>query len=474
MKLSIAGEVYSGGVVKFDTNTPIDCGSGYTGDELASNMIVTRKPQYVQDLLSPGYYYTDTNTLAKMGYEKYLNYFIGDGSSNPKRTLPVLISVPDNYVLVDDTTSQQFIQKLFILAYYNESSPDNKLNKSFNSLIFTNLGVDAASTTTLPFLPSQLGYLKFYDSNNTPISFTTTMTPEEAINAAADIQLCVFKSPVADKEYPLKFYTRSDGVICDMYIGGYHMQLLTCYTATNDFTHSTGIYISACNDSDFNNKFWFSLNRLEFVNTAVPIDTFDDRNQYGYAFGSRTITDSTAAWNTGDKDRVIGKNLADTYIRYYKSFDNTSLQVGNGLALDFDPNIFNTIGVDYPSNYSTVGILSPKINLDYVGVDGFIKGKYYLLKIATQGLTNLLYLPLGTYILDPTSTYNYNNTTLSGRYRSLTVYSPNGNTLVQTITAAETDTSHIGYPTLFRINNNTNTSGNFDVNWSSWETRGWS
>lgn len=471
MKLSIAGEVYSGGVVKFDTNTPIDCGSGYTGDELASNIIVTRKPQYVQDLLSPGYYYTDTDSLAKMGYEKYLNYFIGDGSSNPKRTMPVLISVPDNYVLVDTATSQQFIQKLFILAYYNESSPDNKLNTSFNDLIFNELGTGGAYTTTLPFLPSQLGYLKFYDSNNTPISFTTTMTPEEAINAAADIQFCVFKSPVADKEYPLRFYTRSDGVICDMYIGGYHMQLLTCYTATSDFTHSTGIYISACNDSDFNNKFWFSLNRLEFVNTSSNIGI--DRNQYGYAFG-KGMADDTAAWNTGDKDRVIGKNLADTYIRYYKSFDNTSLQVGNGLALDFDPDIFNTIGVDYPSNYSTVGILSPKIDFNQVGVDGFIKGNWYLLKIATQGLTNLLCLPLGTYILDPTKSYTYGGSTLGGQYRSLTVYSPNGNILVQKLTRAETDSASIGYPTMFRINNTTNTSGSFDSNWSSWETRDWS
>lgn len=467
MKLSIAGEVYSGGVVKFDTNTPIDCGSGYTGDELASNMIVTRTPQYVQDLLSPGYYYTDTDALAKMGYEKYLNYFIGDGSNIPKRILPVLISVPDNYVLVDTATSQQFIQKLFILAYYNESSPDNKLNTSFNDLIFHNLGADVASTTTLPFLPSQLGYLKFYGSNNTPISFTT-MTPEEAINAAADIQLCVFKSPVADKEYPLRFYTRSDGVICDMYIGGYHMQLLTCYTPNNDFTDSTGIYISACNDSDFNNKFWFSLNRLEFVNTP---DIDDNKNQYGYAFGEKTnVYDNKVAWNTLTQDRVIGRDLGDTYIRYYKSFDNTSLQVGNGLALDFDPNIFNTIGVDYPSNYSTIGILSPKINLNQVGVDGFITGYARILAFEAP----YIYLPLGTYILDPTKSYTYGGNTLGGQYRSLTVYSPNGNILVQKLTRAETDSASIGYPTLFRINNTTNTSGSFNSNWSSWETRDWS
>lgn len=470
MKLSIAGEVYSGGVVKFDTNTPIDCGSGYTGDELASNMIVTRKPQYVQDLLSPGYYYTDTDALAKMGYEKYLNYFIGDGSSNPKRTMPVLISVPDNYVLVDTATSQQFIQKLFILAYYNESSPDNKLNASFNDLIFHNLGADVASTTTLPFLPLQLGYLKFYGSNNTPISFTT-MTPEEVINAATDIQLCVFKSPVADKEYPLRFYTRSDGVICDMYIGGYHMQLLTSYTSNNSFAYSTGIYISACNDNDFCNKFWFSLNRLEFLNTS---EIGVDRNQYGYVFGKQTVTGDTVSWSTTSKDRIIGKNLKDTYIRYYRSFDNTSIQVGNGLALDFDPNIFNAIGVDYPSNYSTVGILSPKINLNQVGVDDFIKGGDDPLQLATQGLTNLLSLPLGTYILDPNATYPCGNNVMGGKYRSLTVYSPDGNTLVQTITAAETDTSHTSFPTLFRINNSTNTSGGFDSNWSNWETRGWS
>lgn len=470
MKLSIAGEVYSGGVVKFDTNTPIDCGFGYTGDELASNMIVTRTPQYVQDLLSPGYYYTDTDALAKMGYEKYLNYFIGDGSSNPKRTLPVLISVPDNYVLVDTDTSKQFIQKLFILAYYNESSSDNKLNTNFNDLIFNSLGTATAATTTLPFLPSQLGYLKFYGSNNTPISFTT-MTPEEVINAATDIQLCVFKSPIADKEYPLKFYTRSDGVICDMYIGGYHMQLLTSYTATNDFTHSTGIYISACNDNDFCNKFWFSLNRLEFVNTpSIGVD----RNQYGYVFGKQTVTGDTVSWNTTGKDRIIGKNLKDTYIRYYKLFDNTSIQVGNGLALDFDPNIFNAIGVDYPSNYSTVGILSPKIDFNQVGTDGFIKGNFNILQLATQGLTNMLCLPLGTYILDPTKAYTYGGNTLGGQYRSLTVYSPNGNILVQKLTRAETDSASIGYPTLFRINNTTNTSGNFGSDWSSWETRDWS
>lgn len=469
MKLSIAGEVYSGGVVKFDTSTPIDCGSGYTGDELASNMIVARKPQYVQDLLSPGYYYTDTDSLAKMGYENYLNYFIGDGSSNPKRTMPVLISVPDNYVLVDTATSQQFIQKLFILAYYNESSSDNKLNTNFNDLIFNSLGIATAATTTLPFLPSQLGYLKFYGSNNTPISFTT-MTPEGAINAAADIQLCVFKSPVADKEYPLRFYTRSDGVICDMYIGGYHMQLLTSYTSNNSFAYSTGIYISACNDNDFCNKFWFSLNRLEFVNTS-EIDV--DRNQYGYVFGKQT-TDDTVSWNTTGIDRIIGKNLEDTYIRYYKLFDNTSTQVGNGLALDFDPNIFNAIGVDYPSNYSTVGILSPKIDFNHVGTDGFIKGNFHILQLATQGLTNLLSLPLGTYILDPTKSYTYGGSTLGGQYRSLTVYSPNGNILVQKLTRAETDSASIGYPTLFRINNTTNTSGSFDSNWSSWETRDWS
>lgn len=470
MKLSIAGEVYSGGVVKFDTNTPIDCGSGYTGDELASNMIVTRTPQYVQDLLSPGYYYTDTDSLAKMGYEKYLNYFIGDGSNIPKRTLPVLISVPDNYVLCDDTaTTAHFVKNLFLLSYYNNLSTSDKNNAAINDLIFPIL---TAGYYTLPFLPSQLDYLKFYGSNNNPISFTT-MTPEEAINAASDIQLCVFKSPIADKEYPLKFYIRSDGVICDMYIGGYHMQLVTGsdYDAKG-FTFNSPLYISACNDADFCNKFWFSLNNLKLNTTTIPVSPV--YSQYGYVFGQNK-NGRTVAWDSAAaKDRILGKDIKDTYIRYYKLFNNTNLQVGNGLALDFDPNIFNAVGIDYPSNYSTVGILSPKINLDYVGVDSFSKGLYNSLQFANSGIVSMLYLPLGTYILDPASAYNYSNTTLSGSYRSLTVYSPNGNTLVQKLTRAESDSSSLGYPTQFRINNYINTNINFASNWSSWETRDWS
>lgn len=469
MKFSTGGIVYEGGVVKFDTNTPIDCGSGYTGDELANNTVVTKIPQYVQDLLVPNYYYTDTNTLAKMGYDKYLSYFVGDGVSTPKKTMPVLISVPDNYVLYDDAATAQFIKNLFLLAYYNQLSTSDKSNVATNNLIFSAL---ADACYTLPFLPAQLKCLKFYGINNIDLS-SITMTPEEAMKAATGIKSCVYKSPTTAKEYPLKFYYRSGGVICDMYIGGYHMQLVT-YNSIDDFASISTIYVSACNDNDFCNKFLFSLNSLPFTKVSYGLPAESQpyaTSQYEYVFGKGS-NDNTVAWKISSKDRVIGKNIADTYIRYYKAFSDTGLAIGNGLALDFDPDIFNTVGIDYPSNYSIIGTLPTGFSFNRIGADSFTSGHVSPLKYANDDNSgNSLYLPLGVYMLDPKGTYPNaptGNTITTSSLNNLIVYSSNGNTLVQ-----EVSINNSAYPTMFRVNNQTNNNISFDNFWSSWSDNAW-
>lgn len=470
MKFSTGGIVYEGGVTKFDTDTAIDCGFGYTGDELANNTVVTKTPQYVQDLLLPNYYYTNTDVLAKMGYDKYLNYLIGNGSSTSKKTMPVLISVPNNYVLYDSSISTHFIKNLFILAYYNGLATSGKNNATVISSIFPALN----GAYTLPFPPTQLRCLKFYDSTNTAISLTT-MTAGDVVSASSGIKYCMYKSPTTGKEYPLKFYTRTDGVICDMYIGGYHMQLVTYNDASNEFTAGSAVYVSACNDSDFCNKFLFSLNNLPFTKTTagLPADAQPHAtSQYEYIFG-KDSDNNTMAWSISSKDRVIGKNIVDNYIRYYKAFNDTGLVVGNGLALDFDPNIFNTVGIDYPSNYSTIGTLPTGFDFNRVGVDSFTNGRVSPLKYANDDNTgNSLYLPLGVYMLDPkgvdiAGTYP-NAPSVNSSPSNLIVYSSNGNTLIQEISFNNTS-----FPTMFRINNQINSNTSFDNYWSSWSDYAW-
>lgn len=453
MKLSIAGEVYSGGVVKFNTSTPIDCGYGYTGDELANNTLVTQTPTYVQDLLSPGYYYTDTDSLAKMGYDRYLSYMQGNGSSTPKKTMPVLISVPDNYTLVDDTTSANFASNLFVLSYYNMLSASDKNNSSLNTMIFDTL--TKGNTYTLPFLPSQLSCLRFHDKYGNLVPFNTLTIQDPTI-----VHSAIYKSPTTDKEYPLNFYVRSDSVICDMYIGGYHMQLVTYSNSTNDLTSNYPVYVSACNDSDFCNKFWFSIHKLRFTKINGTPTADSPFCQYGYVFG-QDQNSYTVAWNTITQDRVLGKNIADNYIRYYKAFSNPNLSVGNTLALDFDPNIFNAVGVNYPANYSTIGILPNGFNFDNVGVDAYSTGYNSHLKYANDGSMLWLCLPLGTYMLDTKGSYSNAPHNENGLFKSLTVYSPNGNTIVQQTTL--TNNKYVDYTT-FRINNG---------DWSPWISGAW-
>ena len=467
MKFSTGGIVYAGGVEKFDTDTTIDCGSGYTGDELADNAVVTQKPYYVQDLLLPNYYYTDTKVLAEMGYYKYLTYIVGNGSKFPEKTMPVLISVPNNYTLVDEQTYLKFIRSLFVLSYYNTLSATDKNSSSINTLIF---GIMVKNSPyTLPFLPSQLSCLKFHDKDGNVVPFNNTTIQDPTV-----VERAVYKSPTTNKEYPLNFYSRSDSVICDMYIGGYHIQLVTYSSFNNNLdTDISTIYVSACNDIDFCNKFWFSVNSLPMrqLPASLPADAQPFKSsQYDYAFG-KDNKDNTIAWNISSKDRVIGKDIADTYIRYYKAFNNSDLYIGNGLALDFDPNIFNTVGINYPSNYSTIGVLPSGFDLNKVGVDGFARGYTTPLKYAYDDSTSQLYLPLGVYMLDPNGTYSTGGgNSLGGAFSSLRAYSPNGNTLVQEIT---NNTINSSYPTYFRINNSYNNSSNFDSNWSSWEYRAW-
>lgn len=445
------GATYTGGAVKFDTNNPIDCGVGYTGDEIENGISVTKKVQYLQDLVAPSYYYTDTFWLSNMGFENYLNCILGNGTDTSRLTMPVLVSVPSNYVLFDEETSLGFVRDLYLLAYYNGLSSADKNNADFNDIIFKKI-----SGKALPFLPSQVACLKFYDGDNNFVPFTTAGILDTNI-----VKSCSYKSPTTGNEYPVKFYAKSDGVICDLYIGGYHMQLLTYDNSNrnNDFTDTNVVYVSACNDTDFCNKFWFSVARATIGSRSNVSST---ENQYGYAFG-KDKSGGTIAWVDS---RIAGEPPQKNLIRYYKAVtDNTGLPIGNGLALDFDPDIYNAIGLNYSSKFSTVGILTRLANLDEIGTDEF-----------DRGLDTPLYqadkfhdapLPLGLYFLDPTYQYYHAPTYLS----SLRVYSPDGNIIVQEATpSSRTDDC-----TLFRTNklvNNTD-SQNYANGWSSWSNYAW-
>lgn len=445
------GATYTGGAVKLDANNPIDCGLGYTGDELEHGISVTKKVSCLQDLVVPNYYYASTDWLSGMGFENYLNCILGNGTDTSRLTMPVLVSVPNNYVLFDKKTSLGFVRDLYLLAYYNGLSSADKNNVDFNDIILNKISTDA-----LPFLPSQVSCLKFYDGDNNFVPFTTAGILDTTI-----VKSCAYKSPTTGKEYPVRFYARLDGVICDLYIGGYHMQLLTYDNSNNkkDFTNTNVVYVSACNDTDFCNKFWFSVNRSPLGFTSSISST---NSQYGYGFGKDKMGE-TRVWL---EDRDVGKYPQENLIRYYKAVtDSSDLPIGNGLALDFDPDIYNVIGLNYSSKFSTVGILRFGANLDNIGTDEFARGNNTPLYQADH--FQFAPLPLGLYLLDPTAEYYHAPTYLS----SLRVYSPDGNIIVQEATpSSRTDDC-----TLFRTNklvNNTD-SQNYANGWSSWSNYAW-
>lgn len=448
------GATYAGGAIKFDTNNPIDCGVGYTGDELENGISITKKVQYIQDLVAPNYYYTSTDWLSNMGFKAYLDYILGNGTNTSRVTMPVLISVPNNYVLYDEERTLGFVRDLYLLAYYNGLSSADKNNADFNDIIFKKFGLYA-----LPLLPSEISCLKFYDSDNNVVPFTTAGILDTNI-----VKSCTYKSPTTGKEYPIRFYARSYNVFCDLYIGGYHMEVVAYdegSAGSYDPTYNGLVYISACNDIDFCNKFWLCLNRVPLNLTSG--DKVGSESQNGYNFGKNKSGDTLAWIDT----RNIGESSKNYLIRYYKPVtDSAGLPIGDALALDFDPDIYNSIGLNYSSKFSTVGILSQQVDLDIIGTDEFYRGFSRPLDDAKKQ-TSSIALPLGLYFLDPTIMHYHAPTYLS----SLRVYSPDGNIIVQEATPY----SRSDDCTLFRTNklvNNTD-SQNYANGWSSWSNYAW-
>lgn len=470
MGLTFNGQTYKKSFIPFmtdkSTDTSVEYGLGFTGDNYATTTVATGSPRTIQEITIPKYYYTNTDWLRDIGYSSFIDSIIG-----AKKTAQVLIVPHINPRIVPDADAKKYIQGWYLLAqFYQAKNPsDDFCETVYNAL--------AQLGTVLPIPPEYLSNLTFRD--------TVSEVPIDAANVGTlwkTVKRCFLYStdPTSTNEYPVTFYVPindpaeynvSDNLLSysDVYVAGYHFKVRCPLQSVYIKAQKDESIINFSLDPDY--RFWLALNALpmKLVNTKTVGDNTTSGSStlsnFGYSF-KPTANYNIIGWDAKDGDNIVGKN--DSEITFTKK-DSLGVSPNGKIAVNASPNIYNAVG---KQTDNTIGVLPAGANLNNIGTSDITLSSFSASQSGSKA--DHRYYPLGKYHLLDGSEYwwhagNDSAWVKTSGFRFINTYTLDGVVLLQVGYSSLTTTSYHGgarewryaYPTL-------NTDNTYSFYWSDW------